>query len=129
MKLLIPKSRLFHSWGSAPPFNSTTYLNENERHKNNTNLFMSITIALFVSITWHKKEPLCCVLYWHCPNNDSYNKCIHSCCLPCNYVTKSFGILQRVINSQKMYIYHLGTAKFNTFSLREVCDLNFQTCL
>ena len=25
---------------------------------------------------------------------NSYNICIHSCCLPCNYGTKPFGILQ-----------------------------------
>ena len=31
-----------------------------------------------------------------------YNKSIHSCCLPFNYVTKFFGILQRLIKSQKV---------------------------
>ena len=37
------------------------------------NLFKSITndIAPFVSITWHQKEPLGCVVYSHCPTNDS----------------------------------------------------------
>ena len=87
-------------------FNSTTYLNENERYKTNTNLFMNINnnTAPFVSITWHQKEPLGCVVYSHCPTNDSYNNSIHSCCLPCNYVTKPFGILQRVIKSQRVCI-------------------------
>ena len=86
-------------------FNSTPYLNENERYKTNTNLFMNINnnTAPFVSIIWHQKELLGCVVYWHCPTNDPYNKCIHSC-LPCNYVTKPFGILQRVIKSQKVCI-------------------------
>ena len=87
-------------------FNSTTYLNENESYKSNTNLFMSINnnTATFVSITWHQKEPLGCVIYSHCPTNDSYNKRIHSCCLPCNYITKLFGILQRVFKSEKVCI-------------------------
>ena len=58
--------------------------------------------ALFVSITWHQKEPLDCAVYVHCPTNDSYNNGIHDCCLPCNYITKPFGILQTVIKSQKL---------------------------
>ena len=58
--------------------------------------------ALFVSITWHQKEPLGCAVYSHCPTNDSYNNGIHDCCLPCNYITKPFGILQTVIKSQKL---------------------------
>ena len=62
-------------------------------------------MAPFVSITGHQKEPLICDVYWHCPINDSYNKCIYSCCLLCNYVTKPFGILQRVVKSQKVGIY------------------------
>ena len=46
-----------------------------ERNKTNTNLFKSITnnIAPFISITWHQKESLGCVVYSHCPTNDSYN--------------------------------------------------------
>ena len=60
-------------------------------------------IAPFVSITWHQKEPLGCVVYLHFPNNDSYSKCIHSCCLPCSYVTKPVGILQRVIKGYLRY--------------------------
>ena len=71
-------------------------------------------------------EPLGCVVYSHCPINDSYKKCICSCCLPCNYVTRPFGILQRVIKSQKVYIYHLHTAKVHTFSLRKVCGKIFR---
>ena len=51
----------------------------------------------FLSTNWHQKEPLGCVVYPHCPTNDSYDNSTHSCCLPCNYVTKPFGILQRVI--------------------------------
>ena len=88
---------------------------------------MSITnnITPFVSITWHQKEPLGCVVYSHCPTNDSYNICTHSCCLPCNYVTKPFGILQRVIKSQRVYIYQLDQAKVNTFSLRKVKAAKF----
>ena len=56
----------------------------------------------FASTNWHQKEPLGCVVYSHCPTNDSYNNSIHSCCLP--YVTKPFGILQRVIKSQRVHI-------------------------
>ena len=84
-------------------FNSTTYLIEVQT---NTNLFMNInnSTAPFLSIIWQQKEPLGCVVYSHCPTNDSYNKCIHSCCLPCNYVTKPFSILKRVIKSQRVCI-------------------------
>ena len=60
--------------------------------------------APFVSVTWHQIEPLGCVVYSHCPTNNSCNKCIHSSCFPCNYVTKPFGILQRVIKSRKVCI-------------------------
>ena len=65
-----------------------------------------------------------CVVYSHCPTNDSYNISIHSC-LPCNYVTKPFGILQRVIKSQRVYIYLLDSAKVDTFSLRKVKAAKF----
>ena len=58
----------------------------------------------FMSTNWHQKEPLGCVAYSHCPTNDSYNNSIRSCCLPCNYVTKPFGILQRVIKIQRVHI-------------------------
>ena len=70
----------------------------------NTNLFVNINnnTAPFVFITWHQKEPLGCVVYSHCPTKDSYNKCIHSSCLPWDYVIKPFGILQRVIKSQRV---------------------------
>ena len=70
-------------------------------------IWISIIItntAPFVSIISHQKEPLGCVVYSHCYTNDSYNKCIHWCCLPCNYVPKPFGTLQRVIDSQKVLI-------------------------
>ena len=126
MKLPIPKPRLLHSWGS-----STTllyHIPKWEWKRTNINSFKSFTndIAPFVSITWHQKEPMGCVVYSHCPTNDSYNICIHSCCLPCNYVTKPFGILQGVIKSQKVYIYHLDIAKVDTFTLRKVCGKIFK---
>ena len=41
--------------------------------------------------------------------------------LAINYVTKLFGILQRVIKSQKVYINDLDIAKLNTYSVRKVC--------
>ena len=70
-------------------------------------LWISIkNIAPLVSIKLHQKEPSGCAVYWNCPTNDLYNRCIHDCCcLPCNYVTKPFGILQKVIKSQKVYIW------------------------
>ena len=43
------------------------------------------------------------VMYWQCPTNDSCNSSICSC-LPCNYVTKPFGILMRVIKSQRVFM-------------------------
>ena len=46
-------------------------------------------------------------------------------CLPCNYVTKPFGILQRVIKSQRVHIYHLDSAKGDTFPLRNVSAAKF----
>ena len=61
--------------------------------------------APFVSIIWHQTEPLGCVVYSHCPTNDSYNKCIYSCCLSCNYVTRPFSILQRIIKNKRC-VYH-----------------------
>ena len=77
---------------------------------------ISNNTAPFVSITWHQKEPLGCVVYSHCPTNDSYNICIHSCCLPCNYVTKLFGILQRVIKRQSMCISFGNSKSWYHFS-------------
>ena len=38
---------------------------------------------------------------------------------------KPFGILQRVIKSQRVYIYHLDSAKVDTFSLRKVKAAKF----
>ena len=32
---------------------------------------MTNNTAPFVSITWHQKEPLGCVVYSHCPTNDA----------------------------------------------------------
>ena len=76
-----------------------------------------------ISLTKDITLGLCCKS--HCPTNDLYNICIQSCCLPCNYVTKPFGILQRVIKSQRVYIYHLDSAKSDTFSLRKVKAAKF----
>ena len=76
-------------------------------------------MAPFVSITWHQKEPLGCVVYSHYPTNDSYSICIDNCCLPCNYVTKPFSILQWVIKSQECTYIIWSWLKLN-FSLRKV---------
>ena len=81
--------------------------------------------TLFIWPFWPWQEPLGCVVYSYRSTNDSCNICIHSCCLPYNYVTKPFGILQRVIKSQRVYIYHLDTAKIDTFSLRKVKEAKF----
>ena len=118
---------LIHIIQTDRPYSALTHIPKWEWNKTNTNLFKTITnnIARFVSITWHQKEPLGCVVYSHCLINDKYNICIHSCCLPCNYVTKPFGILQRVIKSQRVYIYHLDSAKVDTFSLRKVKAAKF----
>ena len=107
-----------------------------EWNAQNYNSFVNIynNTAPFLSITLHQKEPLDCAVYSHCPTNDSYNICMHSCCLPCNYVTKLFGILQRVIKSQMMLIspYALNTSKVDIFPLRKFVAkfshllLNFQ---
>ena len=81
-------------------------------HNNNCN-------KPFASTNWHQKEPLGCVVYSHCPINDSYNNSIHSC-LPCNYVTKPFGILQRVIKSQRVHI-----SEKSSFRSQDIHFLNF----
>ena len=88
---------------------------------------MSITnnTAPFMSIIWHQKEHLGCVVSSHCPTNDSCNKYVHSCCLPCNYVTKPFGILQRVIKSQKVCI-SFGHSKSWYLSSRKSLWLSFK---
>ena len=126
MKLPIPTPMLLHSRGCATT--SLYHIPEFDWNKTSINLFKSFTndIAPFVSITWHQKEHLGCVVYSHCPTNGSYNICIHSCCLPCNYVTKPFGIMQRVIKSPEVYIYHLDIAKVDTFTLRKVCGSIFK---
>ena len=91
--------------------------------------------APFVSITWHQRN-YCCVVYSHCPTNDSYNKCIHRCCLPCNYSTKPFGIMQSVIKNQRVNLFyiHMGnvptlqTAHGNFFILCQMVllpNINF----
>ena len=76
--------------------------------------------APFVSITWHQKDPLGCVVNSHGGTNDSYNKCIHGSCLLYNYVTKPFGILQRVIVSQRVLITpYIWTQQKSTSFLSE----------
>ena len=65
------------------------------------------------------------MLYTHIAQLMTYTTCIHSCCLPCNYVNKPFGILQRVIKSQRVYICHLDSEKVDTFSLRKVKAAKF----
>ena len=82
--------------------------------------------ATFVSITWHQKEPLGCAVYSHCPTNDSYNKCIPCCCLPCSYVTKPSDILQRVIKSQRVCISFGRNKSWYLFSPKSLW-LNLQT--
>ena len=37
-----------------------------------------------------------CVLYSHSPSNDSYNKCMHCCCLSCDYVAAYLAIMLRL---------------------------------
>ena len=71
----------------------------------------------FASTNWHQKEPLGCVVYSHCPTNDSYNNSIPSCCLPCNYVTKPFGILQRAIKSHRVHISEKSLKLLSTIYL------------
>ena len=58
----------------------------------------------------------------HWISNKVINSIIHSycCCLPWDYVTRPFGILQRLMNSQRCG-YHSDTAIVDTFSLRNVC--------
>ena len=85
-----------------------------------------------VYITWHKKKKLGCVVCSHILTNDSYNKCIHSCfcfgiTLPGNYVTKPFGMLQRVIKRQKTLI-SFGHSKGQYLLSQEYLWLKFQTC-
>ena len=80
----------------------------------------------FASITWHQKEPLGCVVYSHCPTNDSYNKCKHCCCLPCSYVTKPFGTLQRVIKSERVCVSFGHSKSWYLFSQKRLW-LNLQT--
>ena len=48
-----------------------------------------------ISINNMTPKRLGCVVYSHCLTNDSYNKCIYSCCccLPSNYATKPHAIL------------------------------------
>ena len=61
---------LFHSWGSA----AALTLPDTKMGMKGTKLklFMNISnnTAPFVSIKWHQKEPLGCVVYSHCPTND-----------------------------------------------------------
>ena len=88
MKLPIPKPKLLYSWGSTTSL-ALPYT-KGEQNKTNTNLFKSITNnnALFCINNMTLKGTLGCVSCSHCSTSDLYNKRIHSCCFPCNYVTK-----------------------------------------
>ena len=109
IKLPISKHNLLHSSGSAAAFILSDVPNkiiENEQYKTNTNLFMNINnnTAPFVSVIMIPKGTLALHCILTLPNYGSYSKCIHCCCLPCTCVTKPFGILQRIIKSQKVCI-------------------------
>ena len=80
-----------------------------------------------VSIRWRQKEILGCVVYSHCPTNDSCSKCKHRCCLTCNYVTKPFGILKRVIKSEKVCI-SIGQSNCRYLFSHKSLWQNSQTC-
>ena len=62
-----------------------------------------------------------CVVYSHYPTIDSYSKCIYSCCLPYYDGTKHFGILQTVLNNQRVYItIYLNSGKVDNCPLRKI---------
>ena len=107
-------------------FNSTKYLNEIETYKTNTDLFININKILQPLYHEHdtKRNPWV-VFYTHIAQLMTHTTYVHSCCLPCNYVTKPFGILQTVIKSQRVYLYHLDSAKVDIFSLRKVKAAKF----
>ena len=64
---------------------------------------ITVVTSLLSQHTDTKRNPWV-VLYTHFAQLMTHTTCIHSCCLPCNYVTKPFGILQRVIKSQRVHI-------------------------
>ena len=117
----------FRLWNS---FNSTRRLNEKERHKTiNTNSFVNINnnTAPFVSITWHLKEPLGCVVFSHCPTNNSYNKCINACSLPCSCFLAAFWhIAEGNWETKDSYVtIYVNKAKVYIFPLRKIFDYIF----
>ena len=82
-----------------------------------------------ISINNMTPKRLGCVVYSHCLTNDSYNKCIYSCCccLPSNYATKPHAILQRAIKGQKVCI-SFGHSKSRYLFSQKNLTLIFQTC-
>ena len=64
---------------------------------------ITVVISLLRQQTDTKRNPWV-VLYTHIAQLMTHTTCIHSCCLPCNYVTKPFGILKRVNKSQRVHI-------------------------
>ena len=67
---------------------------------------MIITVVIsFLRQQTDNKRNSWVVLYTHIAQLMTHTTIvIHSCCLSCNYVTKPFGILQRVIKSQRVHI-------------------------
>ena len=123
----LPKPRLLHSWDSATAL--TLLYTKMRINKTNTNSFKSITnnISPFVSKTWHH---LGSVVYSYCPTNDSYNICIHSYCLPCNYVTEPFWAYCRGYLRVKGCTYIIWTRqKLKPFLSEKLKQLNFQKFL
>ena len=50
----------------------------------------------------------------------THTTCVYIAAADLAIVTKSFGIMQRVSKSQRVYIYHLDSAKGDIFSVRKV---------
>ena len=97
-------------------FNSTEYLNENETKLIQIYLRVSVIILHHLYQKRDTKRNLWVVLHIHIAQLMTHTT---------SYVTKPFGILQRIIKSQRVYIYHLDSAKFDTFSLRKVKAAKF----
>ena len=77
-----------------------------------------------VSIKGHQKALVDCAIYSHDPTNDLHNKCIHSWCLTCNFISKPFGILQKVIKNQMVFI-SLERSKIRYHYSQKLLWLNF----
>ena len=82
--------------------------------------------APFVSIIWHHKEPLGCVIYSHCPLM-TLQQMYTLLLLTLHYVTKPFGISQRIIKSQKVCLSFVHSESQSFFSQKNLW-LNVQTC-